>query len=97
MQYCSLKTPGHLRISEARGRQSLVRDGKAWTWRFEQVAVEAEGQELADLRLLADLLPQMFLAPLYGEGNWQHLDARNLIKRTAGGEEWRLEYRRDLF
>ena len=97
MQYCSLQAPGNLRISVPRGRQSLVRDGKVWTWRLMQDAVKAEGQELADLRLLADLLRQMFLAPLYAKRKWQHLDARNLIGRSADGEEWQLEYRNDVF
>lgn len=97
MQYCSFEAPDKLRISQARGRQSLARDGRAWTWRLKQAAVEAEGRELADLRLLADLLPQMFLQPLYDESNWQHLGGGQLIKRTADGGEWRLEYHQELF
>ncbi|MHC5064549.1 MAG: hypothetical protein ACYTG5_11320 [Planctomycetota bacterium] len=88
----SYSAPDKLRISQAEGRQALVRGGEAWIWEQNEEAKPAEENELTDLIRLRDLIGMMFLQPLYSPQGWEKAAADVLIKRPGEGEEWRLEF-----
>lgn len=93
----SYAAPDKLRISGPQGKQSLVREDKAWVWQGNEDAKQASGSELENLILLRNLIGLLYLQPLSSPEGWEKAETGSLVKRSESGGTWRLEYQADLY